>query len=197
MSYLPSPYTGYFTRIDNTMISGSQLLSYLSKDDMRALEFSASIASPPVIVTSATPGTAITAQQLIQAVISTQGINCSVSSGFINLGTCSQSQAAAYVSLFNLRSTNDVRTMKFYNSTSVNSLTSLYVSGSGSDVLFRQSNNTASEGLTSTLFGASGTATVGTALSGVVGSERIVEVFATDLSSGSQNVVFNILTNSQ
>jgi hypothetical protein len=201
MSYLPSPYTGFYTRIDNTMISGSQLLSYLSKDDVRMLEFNASIASPPLIITTgATSSTVnITAQQLIQATIGTMGVNCSTGPGIIYLGTDSQSQASTYVNLFNLRSTNDVRTLKFYASTAnASGNTNLAVSSTASatNVIIRQDGNTSSQGYSMALFFSTASSASGTQLTGSIGTQRIVEVSATDVSSGSENVVFNILTNS-
>lgn len=198
MSYLPSPYTGYYTRVDNTVVSGSQLYSYLSGRDLRQLEFDAAVHSPPAIAPVTTPGTSMTANQLIQASIATLPVvpaSVSTASQIINLGTDSVSQAGAYVSLFNLASTNDIRVLRFV-------LGSANLSGSAT-ILLQNSSGTSSNVVVQ-LNGASGSNTqslftvngVGTALSGVSGSERIVLLSATNLNSGSQAVVFNVLGNS-
>lgn len=199
MSYLPSPYTGYYTRVDNTVVSGSQLYSYLSGRDLRQLEFDAAVHSPPAIAPVTTPGTSMTANQLIQASIATLPVvpaSVSTASQIINLGTDSVSQAGAYVSLFNLASTNDIRVLRFV-------LGSANLSGSAT-ILLQNSSGTSSNVVVQ-LNGASGSNSqsmftvtgVGQALSGVSGSERIVLLSATNLNSGSQAVVFNVLGNSQ
>jgi len=136
MSYLPSPFTGYFSRVDNTVISGNQLLSYLSGADIRQLEFDANVHSPPALVASATPGTAPTIQQWMWSTISSLSVQCSTGSGIISLGTDSQSQAEAWVAFFNLQSTNDVRVIRMHVESEVAGSTTLATTGGTSDAEF-------------------------------------------------------------
>jgi len=211
MSYLPSPYTGYFTRVDNTVVSGSQLLSYLSGDDVRDLEFEAMVHTPvavnpvlgPSTLTSAAVST-LTPQQVIQASIQTLPVKWPTVSpavtgatGYISLGPDTASQALAWINVFNLTSSNDRRVLRFVN---VGDL------GYYNQVLLGNSSNTATYvvpraptgGITtvgaSCLFTATGA--VGAAFSGQVGSERMVVVSATG-STTLTTVYFDVLGNSQ
>jgi len=125
MSYVPSPYTGYYNRMDNTVISGNQLVSYLTGEDVRDLEFEAAIKSPPTLLPTIGPSTLtsaasalMTPQQLIQATVRQQGVvwaNTAITggTGYINLGPDTASQALTYINLLNLTDASQKRTLRF------------------------------------------------------------------------------------
>jgi hypothetical protein len=206
MSYLPSPYTGYYTRVNNTVVSGSELLSYLKGSDVRMLEFDSATHSSPPLATQATGFTQITVPQLIDASISSLPIEPHATlTGYIYLGLDTQSQAAAYCSLFNLASTNDTRTLRFYveNPTNVfsstylttNSSTSAYVKVICSTGVTATSSATTSNVAPMFLSNLAFVNPTGNLnwCSAAAGSERIVSLYATNVNSGAQVVVFNIL----
>jgi len=197
MSYLPSPFTGYFSRVDNTVVSGNQLLSYLTGGAIRQLEFDAAVHSPPALVTSGTPGTAPTVPQWMQASIGSLPVQCSTgATGFIYVGPDATSTAASWCAFFNLQSTNDVRVLRFHVESEVAGSTGITNGGTTLASVITQTNGNSaqSQGGSTNLFITSSTA--GQQLSGVPGAERIVLVSANSVTSGSEVVVFNVLSNS-
>jgi hypothetical protein len=183
--------TGYYTRVENTTVSGSALHSALSGDNMRLLQFDAALKQPAVVNVSATP-VSLSPNQWIQASIASLPISESAA-GSISLGAgTAASQAAAYVSFFDIRTTSDVRVLRFLASETLTNNVSLTATGGFTNVSV--SLDGAAAAATQVLFDS--TATVGQQQSGASGSERIVLLTASNLTSGSQVVNFNVLSNS-
>jgi hypothetical protein len=119
---------------------------------------------------------------------------------FITLGPDAVSQAAAYVSLFNLQSTNDVRTMTFQLSAAPTGTTG---------TVFLANNNLSQATATYVQILLDGTSvksaqrifiggvSAGTALAAnLAGLRRNIRVSASNLSSGAEVVQFNVLSGS-
>lgn len=209
MSYLPSPYTGFYSRMDNTVVSGNQLISYLSGNDVRDLEFEAAQVTPAAItpitagstLTSLT-GPSMTPQQLIQATILTAPVvyttpSVTGATGFISLGPDTAAQALSWIALLNLQSSADRRLLRF---------TQAQPMAMANTVMIGNSSNTATYVVPRNSFTGSATQTgstilfseanaVGTLLSGRTGSERIVMVSPT--GSPPSIVYFDVLGASQ
>jgi len=197
--------TGYYKRIYDTEVSGLSLKAGLTGDDVRALEMSAALANPiPFVVGT---DTSLSAQQWIQAVTRSQAIDAGVL-GSISLGPDATSQAASYVNLFNLRSTNDTRILRFF-------LSDQAATNSATNVSLRNTSGTANSVIIALDAAANGVANASTQVlfTGIIGpnlvtgtgataaccagkeagSERIVTVYANNLTIGSESVTFNIL----
>jgi len=178
--------TGYFNRVFDTVVSGNSLLSTLTADDIMALEFKAAVSNPIPFALSA--DTQINADQLIQAALP-GGLAVTASGAFsILLGSDAASQAAAYISLFNLRSTNDVRVLKFVNAGTIAAGAAL---GANVDL---ESPGTSNVTIQLAAAAAAKTAVMFTTgkASGNLGFERVVLVSATTLTSGSEVVLFRV-----
>ena len=174
-----------YTRIENTVVSGSALLSGLSGADINALNFQASLNRNPVI-TVTTANYALTVADLVQAAIDTQLVNGTglTAARSLTLGTDSASQAAAYISLFGLTSTFDKVTLSFQADQGTNTSNAIALantSGTANDVKILPAGGSASN--TQTLF----------ASAAVGGTVKQVEVTATTLTEGSEVVQFNVL----
>jgi hypothetical protein len=186
--------TGYYRRVENTTVSGSALYSALSGDNMRLLQFDAALKQPSVVNVSGTT-VSLTPNQLIQASISSLPILCTTTDGTISVGTDSASQAAAYIAMFDIKTTSDVRLLRFVTTADQGvGIEASLANSSGTSSRVGISHNGGAAANTKILF--DGDNTVGAALSGVAGSERIVLLTASSLTSGSQVVNFNILTQS-
>jgi hypothetical protein len=190
--------TGFYSRISNTIVSGNDLVSNLSGRDIRQLEFAAALSNPiitPAVVTGVT--TRISAEELIQAAISTLPVNSAASgaaAGFINLGPDCSTQAQAYINLFNLSSTGHNRILRIHQTSAPDSTLSLR-NNSGTHVNINVQLNGGGDADTQILF--DDTVAVGTALAGkIAGLERILLVNASNLTSGSEVVNFSILSGS-
>ena len=173
--------TAYFSRIRNTVVSGNELRSYLTGADIRDLEFEAATRSAPAVTV---PGAAaLTADQWVQAAVSSLVVSAG-SSSYISLGADVNSQALAYIDLFNLKSTNDVRILNFVGGNLAASANVALANTAGTTNTFVSvsAGTTALAGSTS-LLNRSG--------SGVL--SRVVLVSATNLSAGSQAVNFNVV----
>lgn len=183
--------TAYFSRIRNTVVSGNELRSYLTGADIRDLEFEAATRSAPALNVSATTvgtGAVLTADQWVQAAVSSLVVapSSTAASLYISLGAgAANSQALAYIDLFNLKSTNDVRILNF-----VSNISSL----SGADV-----NLATTDGASTFVSVSSGADTARVAALPLLENRgtgmlpRVVLVSATNLSAGSQAVNFNIV----
>jgi len=184
--------TGYFNRVLDTVVSGTALLSTLSGEDTRALEFAAAVRNPlPLALSATTAGNYPSVDQLVQATIDGLVVTSSDAAAYaILLGTDSSTQAAAYIALFDLKSTNDVRVLKFINGgitgtagTLTKNITLANASGGTSKVLCRLAD------------GAAGSPVVFTAantVSSISGLQRDVFVSATSFTSGSEIVRFTV-----
>lgn len=190
--------TGFYTRISNTDVSGNELQSYLTGPNVRLLEFDAACSQPPIAVPLAGTGLTLSVDEYIQAATAslvldnaTANANC-----FINLGSDTASQAAAYIALFNLRSTNDTRVLRFVQSSppagsKTCALRNLSATDSNINVAVDGSASSSGD-----LFIQA--STVGSSVSGnLAGFERIVLLSASNLNSGSEVVTFNILSGSK
>lgn len=188
--------TGFYTRVSNTDVSGNELYSYLTGPNVRLLEFDAATSTPQSAVTVTAAGVTLSVDQWIESAISEQVLNASGTSAaacYINLGSDVASQASQYVTLFNLKSTNDSRTLRFVTNTAV-----------GANPLLLRNLSTTSSYVQVALDGTASSARflytadpVTSATSGDrPGRERIVLLSASNLNSGSQVVQFNILSGS-
>lgn len=177
--------TGIYTRVFDTVVSGNSLLSNLSGEDVKALEFKG--AQNNCLPLALAASTQINVDQLVQSALP-GGLVIKSSGAFsVLLGTDSATQAAAYVSLFNLRSTNDVRVLTFVNGGTilnggVSNTISLESAGK-TNVQVKLSNGAVAT--TAIMF------TTGKA-SGGTGFEREVFLSATTLTSGSEVVQFTV-----
>lgn len=189
--------TGYYTRISNTDVSGNELQTYLTGPNVRLLEFDAACGAPQVAVSADATSPSLTVEQWLQSAISTQLVtnNSAASNNFINLGSDVASQAAQYISLFNIKSTNDVRILRFaQTNTPASTKTTSLRNSSGTDTYVNVATD-GSDSNTGVLFTQANVAT--SASSGdFAGRERIVLFSASNLTSGSQVVQFNILSGS-
>lgn len=199
--------TGYFTNVVNTAISGSSLYSNLSGNDVRLLQYDAATQIPPGLNVTmlATPVVnTLDVDQIVQATIRSLGVDptnaaAGNTGSFITLGPDAVSQSAAYVALFNLQSTNDVRSMvfqitsRFGNSTGTVQLANNSLGGAATYVQILRDGATGSS--TQTLFNAANGA--GSPFAGNwAGLRRTVLVSASNLNSGAEVVQFNILSGS-
>ena len=190
-----STFVENYQRMGNTVVSGSQLLSYLKGPDVRALEFSAQVNNNPIVSAAVGPtGTFLDASHLVQATVSSLLVSPATAggTGFLNLGPDTSDNAKSYVDFFNLRSTNDTRVLRFVLSSPTGNISLGNSSGTHSNVDV-QLNGTSSS--TQQLY--IPTALVGTAQSGCAGAQRTVLVSSSNLNSGSQTVQFNLLAGSQ
>lgn len=197
--------TGYFKRVYDTDNSGLALRAALTGDDVRVLENAAALANPPVFLVGT--DTSLSAQQWIQAITRSQPIDAGVT-GSISLGPDATSQAASYINLFQLKSTNDTRIVRFFLSDQAAAASATNVnlrntSGTANSVIIALDAaangvaNASSQVLFAGLNGPSvisGTGTASYITAGrEAGSERIVTVYANNLTIGSESVTFNIL----
>ena len=84
-----STFVENYQRMGNTVVSGSQLLSYLKGPDVRALEFSAQVNNNPIVSAAVGPtGTFLDASHLVQATVSSLLVSPATAggTGFLNLG---------------------------------------------------------------------------------------------------------------
>ena len=182
-----------YRRVENTTVSGSALHSALSGENMRLLQFDAALKQPAVVDVSSA-AVSLGPNHWIQASISSLPILCTVD-GSINLGVDTASNAASYVSLFNLQSTSDVRVLRIVTTATQGAgIEASLANSSGTSANVKVLLNGAGAAATQILF--DGDNAIGTAQSGVAGSERIVLVSASNLTAGSQVVNFNVLGNS-
>jgi len=193
----PNSYTGFYNRIDNTVVSGSQLQSYLTGANLRQLEFDAAVHSAyPVTSATAVSSTfGLTIPQIIQASISTLPVYNSSGTGYVNLGPDAASCAAAYVSLFNIQSTNDVRVLRFLNATDTGATACLLCNSTSTSNYVQVQSNGAAASWAGVLFNMFSGSAPGSTAYGGLGTERVVLVSGNP-NSGVQTISFNILEQS-
>lgn len=187
--------TGY-NRVYNTVLSGNEAQSSLSGNDVRMLEFDAALKRRPAVVLAA-GNNALSVEDWMQASIDTLLLNPTVL-GDVSLGTDSATQAAAYVSLFDLRSTNEQRLVRMAISAApagAGDVNLLNTSG-GTSAHVQVSVNGGAAANTKILFDG-GVAAGAAGLAGnLAGLERLVVVSASNLNSGAEVVQFNVLSGS-
>lgn len=187
-------------RVHNTNLSGTAADSSLSGHELRELNYNAAVSAvSPVAITGANP-IALSYNQWVQSAVGSLSLNAQTG-GTISLGPDAASQAAAYVSLFNLNSLNDSRLLRF-NLSNASTGPNIFLGNTNGTSTFVQVNQ---QGMTTAAVGSavmfSGTGPSQMAnglLGGVAGVERLVQVRPTPnnssaLSPGSQSVQFNIL----
>lgn len=183
--------TGYYSRISNTDVNGTVLISTLSGRNVRDLEFAQAVANHDP-VTLVTTDTSLSVAMLVQAAADRLLINPSGITGAsgvsiaLLLGPDAVSQAGAYVRLFNFTSTNQTRVLKFVSTaaTPANAFVKLF---NNSGTIGGTYVKVVESGVGSGLFKQ-------VAASGAnAGVERQVLVQGTTLTSGSEVVTFTIL----
>ena len=185
-----------FTKIENTIVSGSQILSSLTPDNVSELMYKAAT-SPALPLYLADLGTSIslTTDGIVQAAVSKLMIDTtSANSTYtytIFLGPDTTAQARSYIRLFDLTTTSK-KVLLNTLSTGTTVLT-----GGGFSIVLSNDDGTASFVkifLNGTDGGGSPTqelySTGGANLN--AGTPRSIEVYSTNLTSGSETVIFNI-----
>ena len=171
-----------YTRVENTVVSGSSLLSSLSGADVKALNFQAKLDRTPVVTVAAADVT-LSVDDLVQATLDTQLVDGSGLTGSKNLVV--DLNAAGLVSLFNLSSGSDYRkVLNFQVATKTNANNTLSLKSTGTKV-YVTGDNASSSTTSSTLF-------IGNQESG---TRSTVELWATNVTSGSESVLFNVVLN--
>lgn len=179
--------TGYYSQVYDTVVSGSALISDLSPAETRSIALKGINAFTPLPdISGAT--VALTSDYILQAALRTQGFRVASGVGTINVGSDLPSVAAGYISLFNLRSTNDVRVLRFTHQSGANN--TALASVSGTHVYVNVALTGGADAASVPLF-INGNI-VGVTQSNDNGNERIVHVSAVDLTSGAQVVRFTI-----
>jgi len=183
-----------FNRVVNTVVSGTSTLSGLTGNDVRNLEFEAALRQKPAVTMATT--TVLTVEQWMQSAIGCMGLNASAAAGTINLGADVASQAAAYVSLFDFKSTNEERLLRFYLADNGNNVTMSNSSGATSNFVKVAVENAGSATYIQTLF--ANASPIASVLAGSnAGIERLVVLKPSNLAVGSEAVTFLILPLSQ
>lgn len=192
--------TGFYTRISNTVVSGSNLLADLDFDAnaLRALESKGclSIGAPKVLAGGSVAGNALSANQWVDAMNYGQGLAPPGEVSSIQLGSDMASIAKQYQNLFNITSTNQVRIAKFVLSSATTSYTTISLanaSGTSTYVQVKVDDGTSTTAASSkTLFNQSSAfplTTVGTR----AGAVRDVAISSGSLTSGSETIIFTVL----
>jgi len=185
--------TGNYNRVENTVVNGSQLQSSLTGENIRVLEFDAALKMPPVKNISGGQSVSLSSNEWVQATIDALVVSLTGSSGAASslyLGTDSASQAASYINFFDINSTNETRLLKFViQNMPTGGVLSLGSNSTSSNVVVQL--NSGNSGTTQELFNQA--AAVGSDSCGAVGSMRLVLVSSSNLTSGSQNITFNVL----
>lgn len=178
----------YFTQINNALLDGNTMLSSLTGPDVNALLFAGAISRNPIITVAGTGTTyALTAADLIQATNNVQLVNGSglTAVASLTLGSDLPATAAQYVNLFQLTSGSGGKVlMRFQVDQKAQAAFNLSLannSGTSNYVVVQLSG--ASSAGTQVLLSSSATA----------GTQNCVELWATNITSGSQAVVFNVV----
>jgi hypothetical protein len=179
-----------FVRVYNTTVSGSSIISSLTNDDMRSIQFAGALAQAPPLVL-ATPGpTPPSADQWVQATVSSLGLNTPAGVSGVDLGPDTATGAAKLRELLNLRNQEDRRLLRFHQNTWAAQNINLQNTAGATDTWIKVLyDGTASSGSKPLYNGTSGN---GSQVAGNTGPgrTRLVEV------SGTGSVSFNILTQS-
>jgi hypothetical protein len=190
--------TGFYTRISNTVVSGSNLLADLDFDAnaLRALEMKGALAccEPRTLAAGAVVANTLSANEWVDAV--NYGLNLIPPGGVssILLGSDMASVAKQYQNLFNITSTNQVRTLRFVLNANTASYTTISLANSSGGpqtyVQIKPSGGTADN--TQALFSQANGANLINA-GNAAGFVRDVVVSADSLTSGSETIIFDIL----
>jgi hypothetical protein len=174
-----------FTKVANTVVSAPTIISAMSNANCRDLLFNSSNAPTTTLTVAA--NVTLAKNFIQQALVSSQPVNSAAATSVL-LGPDAASQAQAYIDLFNIRSTNEVRVLRFH-AVGVGAASTLANNdGTTNRVVVALSGT---PGASASLFNPANA--VGAVSAGKVGSERIVLVSASNLNSGSQTVTFNVL----
>jgi hypothetical protein len=191
--------TGFYTRVSNTVLSGNDLLASLSGNDIRALQYQGRVANGPVKTLTAVGTTGVVneldANNWVDAVNSQLYLINGTSGGYIILGSDMPSIAKQYQNLFNLTTTSQVRTLKFELAATGPAPITLQVgrtTGAATHVYVNAATD-ASDSNSATLFSVAAT---GSSAGEMAGRTRTVLVSASDFTSGSEVVTFNVLSGS-
>lgn len=176
-----------YQRVNNTVVNGNELLSNLSGDDIRALNFQDAINNEAPLGDVVAP--VLSVDQLVQAATSRMLV-APTTVARIGLGADSQENAASYVRLFNFTSTNQQRVLTF-NNAGVQVV-------AGSTVQLGLNSGVATHVWVNVQQDYAGDAAVQTLLSGVSGSQTpsgrdvLVTVYPSNVTAGSEVVNFSI-----
>ena len=187
--------TGY-NRVYNTVLSGNEAQSSLSGNDVRMLEFDAALKRRPAVVLAANNNT-LSVEDWMQSSIDSLILDPSIL-GNVSLGGDSATQAAAYVQLFDLRSTGDQRLVRM----SINAapagagIVALKNTTGATQVYVQVKTDAGAAANSQPLFDGGVAAGAGAVAGDLAGLERIVIVKANDLTSGAEKVQFQILSGS-
>jgi hypothetical protein len=178
-----------FTKVSNTLVSAQQILNNLTNPNCRDLVAGGQngVRMSQILVNGASTGLPVNV--LRQALLTSQLINTNNIATTLYLGPDATSQAQAYIDLFNIRSTNEVRVLRFHTIGAAKDIT---LANNNSTKLFVKVSNDGTAVNTANLYLAANAIPAATA-SGV-GAERIVLFSASNLNSGSQSVLFNVLS---
>ena len=185
--------TGY-NRVYNTVISGNDLQSNLSGNDVRMLEFDAALKRRPA-VNLAGGDVSLSVEEWVQASIDTLLLDAAGTGNDVLLGPDAASQAAAYVQLFDLRSTNEQRLLRIALSSLGAAVIDLKNTSGGTNTYVKVQLDGAGTAPSKNLFVAAN-APGGACAGNKAGLERLVVVQASNLTVGSEAVIFNVLSGS-
>lgn len=193
--------TGFYSKMMNTDLSGNDLQSYLTGPNVRLLEFDAACGAPQAALSVAAAGSTLNVEQWLQSAISAQLLDnaTAATSCYIALGSDTASQAASYVSLFNLKSTNETRILHFIQSSAVSSgsTCSLKNLSGTSNYVKVATDGTQTTSASSSLFvQINAINSSNNFIGNLAGAERLVLLSASNIDSGSQAVTFNVLSGS-
>lgn len=193
--------TGFYSKMMNTDLSGNDLQSYLTGPNVRLLEFDAACGAPQAALSVASGGSTLNVEQWLQSAISAQLLDnaTAATSCYIALGSDTASQAASYVSLFNLKSTNETRILHFIQSSAVSSgsTCSLKNLSGTSNYVKVATDGTQTTSASSSLFvQINAINSSNNFIGNLAGAERLVLLSASNIDSGSQAVTFNVLSGS-
>lgn len=183
-----------YTRIENTVVSGSSLVSNLSGADVNALRFQSKVTKNDTITLTGA-GYNLTSFDFVEAVVSRQLVNGFglTASRALYLGPDAASQAAAYVLMFDLASGVGAKILLNFevpviaNAAYAVTLANGVVGTPGATnayVKVLADADLAGTSYTKPLFAASA----------ISGTHKTVEVWATNVTEGSEAVSFNVLS---
>lgn len=179
-----------YTKVDNTLVSGSSLMSNLKPDDVRAMQFSAAVNNTTPAVMAAGLVYTLSVQELMKALTSRLLVNTqavTATNPTLSLGADSADNAATFVSLFNLDDATALgavakRVLSFevdFANSPAQAVALANTSGTSTYVQIKSGGG--SSAATQALF----------ASAAAGGRVQRVEVYATSLTAGAEVVVFN------
>jgi hypothetical protein len=183
-----------FTRVGNTVVSGSSLLASVNPSELSQLLYREALDSNPPIVFAAGTGAGLdqtlTPAHWLQAIADTQDIDYS-SSGQINsllLGSDLASVARTYIQLFNLSSSSNPRVATFRLSRAAPAAFDMILSvpGAATHTNIDMELNGGADASTVDLFDK-------TKNNFIPGGLAYVEIYGTNFTSGSEVVSFNVV----